>query len=182
MTMRSLQHRVVRLDNAKYHGGARPWSAINMIVMHCTAGGSARSSIEWMNRPNADNKTSYAYLIDRDGMIYRMCAPLLTAYHAGDSAFPADPAKAPKQGTTVNRRSLGIAWANYNDGEPLTAKQIESGLWVCATYCRGSNTSIPVPRVVGHSEVSPGRKTDPSPAVLLDDWRAQLAAYLLEHP
>ena len=173
----SLQSRVVRLDNARYTGGARLWRDIDLIVLHCTAGDSARSSMDWMNRSGSTNKTSYHYIVDRNGIIYRMCAPLLTAYHAGDSAYPAHP-ESNHQGTSVNRRSLGIAWANRNDGEPLTEKQIESGLWLCALYCRGTNTSIPIDRVVGHCEVSPGRKSDPRPAMDMDTWREKLAEYL----
>ena len=123
MSYRSLQSRVVPLNNARYHGARRSPHDINLIVMHCTAGASALSSIGYLNRPNAEAPASYHYVIDRDGTIYRHCPPDTVAYHAGDSAFPPDPAK-PKQGTTVNTRSLGIAWANRNDGEPLTDEQI----------------------------------------------------------
>jgi len=173
MTYRSLQSRVVPLNNARYHGPRRSQFDINLIVMHCTAGASAHSSIVYLNRPNSNAPASYHYVIDRDGTIYRHCPPDTVAYHAGDSAFPADPSKA-KQGGSVNPHSLGIAWANRNDGEPLTEPQIESALWLCSVF------EIPPERVVGHCEVSPGRKTDPQPCMDMDEWRNRLRAYLQE--
>jgi N-acetylmuramoyl-L-alanine amidase len=169
---RSLQGRVVVLDNARYHGKDRLRSTISLIVMHCTAGTSAHSTIAWLNRPDADAPASYHYVIDRDGTIYRHCAPETMAYHAGDSAFPADPSKS-RQGSSVNPRSLGIAWANRNNGEPLTEAQIESALWLCSVF------DVPPEHVVGHCEVSPGRKTDPV-CMDMDEWRERLRAYLQE--
>lgn len=171
MIYRSLQHRVVPLDNARYHGPRRSKHDITLIVMHCTAGTSAHSTITWLNRENADAIASYHYIVDRDGAIYRHCPAETVAYHAGDSAFPADSSKS-KQGGSVNARSLGIAWANRNNGEPITEAQIESALWLCSVY------KVPPKRVVGHSEVAPGRKTDPDPALLPSEFRKRLSAYL----
>ena len=168
----SLQHRVKKLDNAKFHGGKRPMSKVDLIVMHCTAGGSAMSSIDYMNTSAG---VSYHYVIDRDGTIYRMLDVQYVGYHAGDSAFPADPSKK-TQGGSVNRRSIGISWANRNDGEQITEKQIESALWLCGVFVKRDGISIE--NVVGHNEVSPGRKSDPGPAINMDTWRAKLAEYL----
>jgi len=178
----SRQSRVRALDNARYHGGTRS-QVIDTIVMHNTAGASGASSIGWMNRlgpsgePLPRNKrTSYHYIIERDGTILRMTPVSLIAYHAGDSAIPADPKKAPTQGTSLNSRSIGIAWANRDDGEVLTDEQIESALWLCTVMME--QHPIPIERVVGHYEVAPKRKTDPKPAIDMVTWRAKLAAYL----
>ena len=123
MTRPSLQSRVVHLDNAVHHGELRQ-EKVSLIVMHCTEGGSAQSTIEYLN--TTDEKTaSYHYIIERDGTIYRMTAPNIVAYHAGDSAWPnpvpatpANPEK-PNGGRSVNRRSIGIAWA-HQGREQLT--------------------------------------------------------------
>jgi N-acetyl-anhydromuramyl-L-alanine amidase AmpD len=32
--------------------------------------------------------------------------------------------------------------------------------------------------MIGHYECSPGRKTDPKPAITMDDWRDQIRTYL----
>lgn len=178
MTRPSLQERVTRLDNAAHQGGLRPGSP-TMLIMHTTDGESARSSIAYLNS-TADKQASYHYLIDRDGSILRMLAPTQIAYHAGDSAWP-NPIPAtrenpnrPNGGKSVNRISIGIAWANK--GEPLTDAQIESGLWLAGTFA--TQYRIPVERVRGHSEVSPGRKTDPDAAIQPSEFRALLTHYL----
>lgn len=176
----SLQSRVKRLDNAVHHGGLRS-DRITLIVMHTTEGGSAQSSIDYMNK-TADKTASYHYLIDRSGDILRMTMPTLVAYHAGDSWWP-DPVPQingkpdrPNGGKSVNRCSVGIAWANRN-GEPLTDAQIESALWLCATFCK--DYRIPVANVIGHRECSPGRKSDPLPSVMrMDEWRALLTNHI----
>lgn len=166
----SYQDRVIHLDNARYHGGHRTPQDIDLIVMHATAGESAMSSIEWLNRPQSDDPASYHYLIERDGTIYRMCPIDMVAWHAGDSAWPTPiPYPPGNGGHSVNHRSIGIAWANQNDGEPLTNDQIVSAHWLVRVFLaqldRGPDC------VVGHYEISPGRKTDPRPAIDLDAWR-----------
>lgn len=170
---RSLQNRVVPVDNARYHGAPRSRSTIDLIVMHCTAGASAHSSITWLNRENVPSgqRASYHYVVDRDGAIYRMCKPEMVAFHAGTSSVPGAKANV----SSVNPRSIGIAWANLNNGEQLTSQQIESALWLCSVFM-GPN--IPIERVLGHCEVSPGRKTDPHPAIDMITWRSMLRDYL----
>jgi N-acetylmuramoyl-L-alanine amidase len=163
------RHRVIWLDNARHHGGERGGHP-SMVVWHATAGGSAMSSIEYLNQ-TADKKASYHYVIDRDGKIYRMTKPTLVAYHAGDSAWPADPARA-RQGGTVNRRALGVAFANRNDGEPLTAEQTAAGLFLARELSRLHD--IAVFAHVGHKEVSPGRKSDPM-SLDMHWWRSEIA-------
>lgn len=174
---------------ALYHGPERETDSITLIVMHCTAGNSALESIAWLNRPDSDNKASYHYVIERDGTIYRMVPASVIAYHAGDSAWP-NPKLYPPGNVyldedgdthhhTVNARSLGIAWANRNDGsEPLTRAQVESALWLCGVYVPTTGVKS-ADNIVGHLEVSPKRKTDPLPAVMpMDMFRDLVRLYL----
>lgn len=181
--MDSFQHYVLRADDARYHGGARDFSALDAIVWHCTAGDSVRAAREWLNRPNSDAPASYTYLIDRDpgpDAIVRMCPPELVSYHAGKSAPPGIP---PQPKNSVNRRSLGIAFANINAEDPaksvpLTTFQLQAGLWLGVTLMKLYPKIVPA-RNWGHIEVAPGRKFDPRPWVLdLNDWRKRLAEAL----
>lgn len=84
------------------------------VVLHATAGGSATSSISWLRQIGL----GYHYVIDRDGTVYKCVPTSRVAYHAGTSFGP--------QGSDVNGYSIGIAFANRNDGEPYTPAQIES--------------------------------------------------------
>lgn len=178
MTRRSLQDRVTRLDNAVHHGGERA-AKPTLIIMHCTEGESAQSSIDYLNH-TSDKKASYHYLIDRNGDMLRMCPPETVAYHAGDSAWPnPKPATRDNQkpnGGSVNARSLGIAWAN--DGEQITDAQLESALWLVGTFM--DKYLIPPSKVLGHYEVSPNRKHDPLPAMEMKEFRALLSRYLAD--
>lgn len=175
MPVPSLQSRVVRWDSARYHGGERSEDTINLIVMHATAGASAKSSRDWLDRPNAPKgkRCSYHYIIDRDGTIYRHCRPTLIAYHAGDSAWPGPVFYPPGNKSTVNPRSIGIAWANDDVGEELTELQLESGIWLCLFWIQRLHIAPSAMR--GHYEVSPGRKLDPRAAIKMADWRDMVA-------
>jgi N-acetylmuramoyl-L-alanine amidase len=178
--VRSLQHTIRQLDNARYTGGRRKAIEIDTIVMHCTGGDSADGAISWMNRilGNGGGAASYHYLIPKkesDGII-RMCDPLVVAYHAGKSAIP--PAR-PLPGQSVNRRSIGISFANDNGADndltddPLTPWQWEAALWLCVVL--GRRFLIPAANIYGHLEVAPGRKTDPLPRIMdMNTWRARV--------
>lgn len=164
---------VVRLDNAVHHGGKRVIDP-ELVVWHTTDGDSARSSIDYLNS-TGDKVASYHYLIDRDGTILRMTDPQLIAYHAGDSAWPgAIPYPPGNGGRSINKRSIGIAWANK--GEPLTIQQKASGLYLAKVYC--TRYGLTPQQMIGHYECSPGRKTDPKPAMDMDDWREHIRDFV----
>jgi N-acetyl-anhydromuramyl-L-alanine amidase AmpD len=96
---------------------------------------------------------SYHVLVHRDGRSTRFVDDTRNAWHAGRSRW--------RDVDGVNRISLGLAFANRQDGkEALTPEQLEAGrAWVrhwLATY--------PIEDVVTHAMVSPGRKSDPERA------------------
>jgi N-acetylmuramoyl-L-alanine amidase len=166
--------RVVRLDNARWHGGERG-TAPAIILWHSTRShGSALDAISYLNS-TTEKKASYGYVIDRDGTIYRMLNAEQVAWHAGDSDWP-NPKVGdgtedcrPNGGKSLNAVSLGICWANA-PGEKLTPEQTTSGLWLAKVYI--ARYDIPVPLNLGHLEVSPGRKVDPdSLGFSMDEWR-----------
>lgn len=141
---------------------------VDLIVLHSTASSrtsTAKGVASWMN--GQPNPISYHYLVDRNGDILRMADPKFTAYHAGVSAYP----KRPVGRESVNRRSIGISFVNDNLTELLTNEQLESGDWLCRVWM--GKLGVGPEAVVGHKEVSPGRKTDPK-MLNMDRWRAQL--------
>lgn len=174
-SLKSLQSRVIHLDNAKYTGGIFT-TLPQYIVWHCTDGGSALEAIHWLNRDNSTDPASYHYVIDTDGTIYRMCQTSVVAYHAGKSWWP-EPVTyhrdKPQQFETrsLNRYSFGIAFANTDmERASLTREQVSSGQWLGRTIMDMTMAKIPPEANLGHREVAPGRKADPSPLVLSMAW------------
>jgi N-acetyl-anhydromuramyl-L-alanine amidase AmpD len=173
-----LQSRVRILDNAKHHGGERGHPS--MIVWHSTRSRMTAEEVVGYLNTTTERNASYHYLLDRDGLIWRMCPVELCAWHAGDSAFPhpipgdgTEDCK-PNGGRSVNAISLGFAFCTMDkEGEQPTALQIESALWLAKVYMR--RYDLPPSLNVAHKEVSPGRKTDPI-GLDMNDWRAQIGA------
>lgn len=179
--MISLQSRVEYMDYAAHHGPERPLSQIQYIIAHDTgdpSGGTFRQAARWLNT-TPEKKASYNYGIERDGAIVRMLYPKIEAWACGDSAWPnpvrATPANPdrPNNGHSLNPVSMSIAWTNRGDGEPLTDLQIESGLWLFRFWM--DTLKLPPSRVLGHYEISPGRKPDPESCMPMPKWRRMLS-------
>ena len=147
----------------KNHGALR--ARTDLCVWHATAGGTARSSAEWIARPNSG--AGYHFLIERDGSVIASTPLGRTAYHAGVSAWPVPARGVPSRGS-VNGRSVGVAFANRNDGEPVTAAQIASARDL-ARLLSARYPALKSPAAhIRHRDCAPGRKTDPLPTAL--DW------------
>ena len=117
---------------------------ITTIVLHASAGASASSSISWLKKIGL----SYHYIIERDGQITKLAPTSRVAFHAGKSVGP--------QGASVNDYSIGICFANRNNGEPYTKEQIKAALEL-VTALRGEG----IKWITTHYLISPGRKNDP---------------------
>ena len=173
---------VKRMDNAVWAGAERSLDQVSLLVFHTTRSKeSFTDSMHWLNTTN-EKKASYHYGIERDGTVIRMLPVERIAWACGDSAWPS-PIKGdgteeckPNGGKSVNARSISVCWAN-DDSESLTIQQKASGLWLAKVYW--ARCSIPVSRMVGHKEVSPGRKVDPNPKDFsMDAWRVQISNYI----
>lgn len=109
-------------------------------------------------RDIASLKVSAHLLIDREGRITQFVPFDKKAWHAGQSCFQGREA--------CNDFSIGIELEGCDD-EAFTDDQYESLIEVTrllmANYPR-----ITLDRIVGHSEIAPGRKTDPGPCF---DWK-----------
>ena len=102
-------------------------------------------------------RVSAHFLIRRDGELVQFVATGQRAWHAGASRFG--------DRERCNDFSIGIELEGC-DFEPYTDAQYE----VLAPFCRLLMRAFPGltgDRVVGHSDIAPGRKTDPGPCF---DW------------
>lgn len=152
------------------------------LVIHFTAGATARSSIEYWRELN--NGVCAHFVIDRDGTIYQ-CRPCdRTAGHAGASMW-----KCPKTGVTyhaLNTCSIGIELANAGDNPKLAAKWSDlprvklrhkhggplceweqypkEQLSACEALAKVLCERYNLDDVVGHDDIAPDRKNDPGPA------------------
>jgi len=126
-----------------------------MVVLHYTAMTSADAALTRLCDPRAE--VSAHYLIARDGAVCRLVAEEMRAWHAGAGAWGAV--------RDVNSRSIGIELDN--DGRtPFAAPQMAALERLLAGIM--ARWSIPPERVIGHSDMAPGRKFDPGPRF---DWQ-----------
>lgn len=106
---------------------------------------------------NLVTEVSAHYLIAEDGEVLSLVPEALRAWHAGAGAWGAT--------TDVNSRSIGIELANTGLA-PFAAPQMDA----LVDLLRGiqARWHIRPERVIGHSDMAPGRKIDPGPRF---DWQ-----------
>ena len=153
------------------------------IVIHFTAGGSRTSSSNWLCDKRA--KASCHIVLGRDEKISQLVDFDTIAWHAGRSSW--------LERTSLNKYSIGIEIDNagklkksgqeyyshfgrkYDRDEVFIAKdgipwhaftewQIENTVMACLAL----KDIYPIELILGHHEISPGRKVDPGPAFPLD--------------
>ena len=153
--------------------GARPDSTeISLLVVHNISlppGQFGGSHIEdfFCNRLQADAHPYFATiaelqvsahaLIRRDGSVVQFVSCLDRAWHAGRSCFQGE--------VECNDFGIGIELEGADD-IPYTAEQY-SALAGLASQVMAAWPAITPERITGHSDIAPGRKTDPGPAF---DW------------
>jgi N-acetylmuramoyl-L-alanine amidase len=125
--------------------GRRP----NFVVIHHTSDDNVDQALRTLANPA--HSVSAHYLIGRDGTIIQLVDERARAWHAGESKWGAD--------TDLNSASLGIELDN-NGSEPFADAQI-SALLRLLTDIR-ERYRIPAANFLGHADVAPRRKTDPS--------------------
>jgi len=104
-----------------------------------------------------DLRVSAHFLIERDGAVTQFVSCLDRAWHAGVSSFEGR--------ETCNDYSLGIELEG-TDELPFTDAQYQA-LTALTRQLQAAFPAITSHRICGHSDVAPGRKTDPGPAF---DW------------
>ncbi len=126
---------------------------VDMLVLHYTGMKTAEEALARLCDPAA--KVSAHYTIDQDGSVYAHVPEARRAWHAGVSWWAGE--------TNVNARSIGIELVNpgHEFGYvPFADAQIESLIDLAGGILK--RHPIPAAGVVGHSDVAPARKTDPS--------------------
>lgn len=172
------------------------------LVIHYTAGRSLEESVSWLERKEA--KASAHVVIGRDGTVVQQVPFDTVAWHAGTSTWQGR--------VGLNRWSIGIeldnagklsrqggrwrAWfgglyepddvaeathkheASSSGWHLYTPVQIEAALELSALLVE----RYELLDVVGHEDISPGRKSDPGPAFPMDSFRSRLFGRREEAP
>jgi N-acetylmuramoyl-L-alanine amidase len=121
----------------------------NFVIIHHTAQNSCPETLKTFTM--ARTKVSAHYVICRDGVVHHMLNDYLRAWQAGVSKWG--------NVTDVNSVSIGIELDN-NGFEPFAPEQIHSLLRLLAVLKTEYN--IPTANFIGHSDIAPTRKIDPS--------------------
>jgi AmpD protein len=159
------------------HRDARPpGTVIELLVVHCISlppGRFGGGHIErfFMGTLGADEhpyferlrgvRVSAHFLVARDGLLTQFVSCLDRAWHAGASAWEGRSA--------CNDFSIGVELEG-SEFEPFTRPQYDA----LAALQRGLRAAYPIRATRGHSEIAPGRKTDPGP---LFDWSRVVRDY-----
>jgi N-acetyl-anhydromuramyl-L-alanine amidase AmpD len=156
-----------------------------LVVLHDTAGRlDGRSSVEWLCNPAA--KASAHVVIDRAGRITQLAEFDRITWHAGVSTWDGRPnvnarsigVEFENPGRLVRRGDTAVAW--YGQAFDIAAHGIAAietaahgaGLWMPYTpeqlaalndLLLAIEAVYPIREVVGHYQIAPGRKVDPTP-------------------
>lgn len=122
----------------------------NYVIIHHTAQNSTAQTLKTFTTPAT--KVSSHYVISRDGKVYHMLNDYLRAWHAGVSKWG--------NNSDINSSSIGIELDN-NGTEAFSEEQVNSLLRVLTML--KSKHDIPTANFIGHSDIAPTRKVDPSP-------------------
>ncbi|WP_400262141.1 N-acetylmuramoyl-L-alanine amidase [Sphingobacterium sp. SG20118] len=150
------EHKVWTLEKAGLHNDVRQETAIhydirkpNYVIIHHTAQNSLNQTIRTFQVEHT--KVSAHYVISRDGVIVQMLNDYVRGWHAGLSKWGSI--------TDMNSISIGIELDN-NGKEAFPDAQIEALIQVLDTL--KSNYGIPSSNFIGHADIAPARKNDPS--------------------
>ena len=187
------------IDSPASHTGGAIGTPPKVIVMHFTFGGTARSSADWFRSPQNSGKSSAHVVIERDGSVIQ-CVPFTTfANHAGKSTWTgavgmnrhsfgiemanwgyltrkpdgwttwtgqliADPVLAVHKNGNPDGSATPLGW------EPYRAAQIEAAEGIA----RALIAKFGCDEIVGHEDISKGRKWDPGPGFDMAQFRSSV--------
>ncbi len=121
----------------------------NYVIIHHTAQNSTEQTLKTFTL--SKTQVSAHYVIGRDGQTYHMLNDYLRAWHGGIARWGSV--------SDINSVSIGIELDN-NGSEPFQEAQLASLLKVLAGLKRTYN--IPAANFIGHGDIAPVRKNDPS--------------------
>lgn len=127
----------------------------NFVIIHHTAQDSLAQTIKTFRLQKT--LVSAHYTIGDDGTVVQMLNDYLRAWHAGTGKWG--------KNTDINSASIGIELDN-NGAEPFSDAQINSLLKLLKNLKKDYN--IPTANFIGHADIAPTRKQDPS---VLFPWK-----------
>ena len=125
---------------------------MSLIVLHYTGMETGQAALDRMRDPEA--KVSAHYMVEEDGRIFRLVDEEKRAWHAGVSEWAGE--------TDINSISIGIEIVNggHDFDLPVYPKaQIDAIISLTKEIM--DRYGISPHRIVGHSDIAPGRKQDP---------------------
>lgn len=132
----------------------------DFVILHHTSNDNAARALDTLT--GAATGVSAHYLIGRDGRLYQLVDERMRAWHAGASSWGGN--------SDINSASLGIELDNTGD-ETFEEAQIITLLALLADV--RERYKIPPANFLGHGDIAPQRKVDPSH---LFPWRRLAAA------
>jgi N-acetylmuramoyl-L-alanine amidase len=164
------------------------------IVIHYTASRNLSGTVNWLKNPQA--RASCHLVIDRNGAVVQLAPFNITTWHCGQSSWNGI--------NGLNRYSIGIElvnagklarhgnlWrsafgADFPDDDVMVAThrhervaagwqlypeaQLEATFQIVQSLC----AHYKIKELLGHDDISPGRKIDPGPAFPMDFFRSRL--------
>jgi N-acetylmuramoyl-L-alanine amidase len=121
----------------------------NFVILHHTAQDSLQQTVKTFTK--TASQVSAHYIISEDGKVVQMLNDYLRAWHAGNGSWG--------RNTDINSASIGIELDN-NGTEPFSEAQISSLMAILTKLKKDYN--IPAHNFIGHSDIAPTRKKDPS--------------------
>ncbi|RLQ88192.1 N-acetylmuramoyl-L-alanine amidase [Notoacmeibacter ruber] len=124
----------------------------DILLLHYTGMATGDEAERWLCRP--DSEVSCHYIVHEDGRIVQMVPEAMRAWHAGASCWEGE--------ADVNSRSIGIEIVNGGHPAnlpPYPDRQIDAVIALAQDIVE--RHAIKPSRVLGHSDVAPGRKIDP---------------------
>lgn len=185
-----------KIEYSPNHGGAL--REPKFLVLHYTAGASLTSSVNWLRNPQA--KASAHVIVGRDGSVVQLVAFDAIAWACGPSYWKGFQGLntssisieldncGPLSGKNGVYRSLTTGTV-VPDENVYTGKHANGGtfqFWetytdeqldACKRVIYDIKTLCPsIVEIVGHDDISPGRKWDPGPA--LSGFKAEIKTEL----
>ncbi len=119
------------------------------VVIHHTAQNSCDQTLKTFTLTRT--KVSAHYVVCRDGTVFHMLNDYFRAHHAGVS----------KWGNAIDLNSASIGIELDNNGSEVFSEEQMNSLLVLLGRLKKSY-DIPQANFIGHADVAPGRKVDPS--------------------
>jgi len=204
--MKLARHRLLDLGSTAYEWRSSPNHGGRLepeyLVMHYTAGGSLQESVDWLAQ--SASKASAHIVIGRDGRVVQQVPFDTVAWHAGASSWEGR--------LGLNRWSIGIEldnagrlvphgrkWRSWFGGSFNTSDVLEAThkhesapagwhlytpvqIAVALELASFLVEQYHLRDVIGHEDISPGRKSDPGPAFPMDSFRARIFGRAEERP